>query len=101
MKNHSFNFEGGDILSKIGAAWFVSRAYFEYVDNSHLNWKTAKLTENSHKSRNSKFINSKKYHLIWLNEVLSMNNLDAHKNMVNLKSLKIKNMASKIIEKNI
>ena len=29
MASHNFNFAGGDILSKIGATWFVSYTYFE------------------------------------------------------------------------
>ena len=28
-KGHDFNFEGGEILSKIGAAWFVSFFVFQ------------------------------------------------------------------------
>lgn len=28
MKDHSFSFEGGDILRKIGASWFVSYSYY-------------------------------------------------------------------------
>ena len=31
-KGHEFNFEGGELLTPIGAAWFVSFAYHEYVD---------------------------------------------------------------------
>ena len=38
MANHNFSFAGGDILSKMGATWFVSYAYYDRVDKNHRNW---------------------------------------------------------------
>ena len=32
MANHHFSFAGGELLSKIGAAWFVSYAYYDKID---------------------------------------------------------------------
>lgn len=37
-KGHFFNFIGGDILSKMGASWFVSYSYYLHVDKKHENW---------------------------------------------------------------
>lgn len=37
MASHNFAFEGGEILTGIGASWFVSYAYYETVDPSHRN----------------------------------------------------------------
>lgn len=38
MAAHNFNFEGGDILTGMGASWFVSYAYYEKIDRTHRNW---------------------------------------------------------------
>ena len=32
MGAHNFSFEGGEILTGMGASWFVSYAYYEKVD---------------------------------------------------------------------
>lgn len=95
-KGHGFNFEGGEILSKIAAWWLVSYMYYLEVDASHKNW-SHNLTETSINSRKSQYSKSKKYHQIWLKEILEMNQLDKHKNSGNLSSTKIKEMARKLI----
>ena len=38
MASHNFAFEGGEILTGMGASWFVSYAYYEKVDPTHKNW---------------------------------------------------------------
>lgn len=97
-KGHDFNFDGGEILSKIAAWWFVSYAYHNCVDENHKAWQL-KITKNSLNSRRSKFNNSTEYHNDWLNEVLRMEQLDKHKNSGGLTSSQIKNMAEKVLEK--
>ena len=38
MARHTFSFLGGEDLTTMGATWFVSYAYYKYVDSSHKNW---------------------------------------------------------------
>lgn len=95
---HDFNFDGGEKLSKIAAWWFVSYAYYNYIDNSHLAWQS-NITQNSLNSRRSKYNTSIRYHKDWLKEVLNMKQLDKHKNAAGLTSLEIKDMAEKILQK--
>lgn len=50
MAHHNFNFEHGDILSHLGAAWYASYAYYRHCDPRHDNytrvgtWKTRAST---------------------------------------------------------
>ena len=100
MKNsHDFNFEGGEILTKIGAAWFVSYAYYNYIDDKHLSWKNPKFSELSKQSRTSNYNKSKHYHIAWLHEVMKMKQLDKHGNYCGLKSTQIQIMAAEILLK--
>jgi hypothetical protein len=88
MKNHAFNFDGGEILSKIAASWFVSYAYYSYIDEEEKNWVKV-----SHSSRISRFNNSKQYHNFWLKQVLQMNDNNLNKNKIGLCAERIKEMA--------
>ena len=97
-KGHDFNFDGGHILSRIGAWWFVSYSYYFVIDDTHNNWQY-NLTDKSIKSRKSKYINSIQYHDIWLNEILKMKQLDKHSNSGDLKSSQIKTMVLEILRK--
>ena len=96
MAGHDYNFDGGEILSRIGAAWFVSYAYYNIVDKTHTDWN-CNITKNSLNSRKSKYNNSTFYHKEWLLEVLKMEQLDKHPNAVGLCSTEIKDMARKIL----
>ena len=94
---HYFNFDGGEILSRISAAFLVSYAYYEKVDKTHLAWKTANFTEKSLNSRLSKYDNSRGYHKEWLNEVLKMKYLERVPNKCGLNAEQIKSMARQIL----
>lgn len=85
------------MLKRIGCAWFVSKAYYEYVDRSHLNWNMTDYTKTSFNTRISNFNSSKKDHLLWLYEIIKKDNLDSQKNQVKLNSKQIKDLALKII----
>lgn len=98
-KGHEFNFEGGELLTPIGAAWFVSFAYHEYVDKNHVNWKNPKYSPLSVQSRTNNYNRSKQYHMGWLYEVLKMQQLDRQKNFCGLHSTKIKEMAAEVLLK--
>lgn len=87
---HPFNFKGGDILSKMGATWFVSYAYYLYIDKSHINWK-------KYSNRIVIFISSKSYHQFWLTQVLHMNNRKLNTNKMGLDAILTKQMATKLL----
>ena len=89
MSTHDFSFNGGEILSKMGASWFVSYAYHKYIDSSHTNWSRVSTTQ----SRISKFNTSKEYHKYWLEQVLVMNSSNLSKNTIGLSSIQTKSMA--------
>ena len=75
-EGHNFSFSGGDILSRIGAAWFVSYAYYSYIDKNHVNWEFG-ITIKSLNSRRSKYNNSSVYHKDWLNEWTNVKQVDS------------------------
>ena len=93
MATHDFSFDGGEILSKMGASWFVSYAYHKYIDNNHINWSSVSTTQ----SRISKFNTSKKYHKYWLEQVLIMNSANLSKNTIGLSAMQTKFMARELI----
>ena len=93
MKLHNFNFDGGEALNKIGAAWFVSYAYNEKRDSTHTNWTRVKTT----KSRISNYERSREYHKFWLNKVLLMNDEKLNKNTLLLNASAVKYMAKKLL----
>ena len=93
MATHDFSFEGGDILSKMGASWFVSYAYYKYIDSSHDNWSRVLTTQ----SRISKFNTSKSYHKYWLNQVVVMNSANLNKNTIGLEANQTKSMAKELL----
>ena len=96
MANHNFNFDGGEQLRKIGAAWFVSYMFYELEDRTHLNWKLV----STFKYRINTFNKTKEYHKYWLQQVLNMNDKKLITNKINLEPIKIKTMAKKLLMKN-
>ena len=94
MHAHGFSFSGGEILTRIGATWFVSYAYYERVDPSHMNWKQVSTFQ----SRISAYRSAGEYHKVWLNEVLAMNPLSLNKNTIGLDAQQIKKMSQEILE---
>jgi hypothetical protein len=94
MGSHSFNFDGGEELSRIGASWFVSYLYHKVINQSHTNWDKVK----THKARISKFDSSTKYHRFWLEKIMDMNDKNLNKNTILLSLDNIKNMASEILK---
>ncbi len=94
-QKHSFNFDGGNILARIGASWFVSYTYYLAVDMNHINWSFCDTV----KMRHSFFSSSYKYHNYWLNKVLQMNPKKLRSNLLCLQGEEVINMAKKIIQK--
>lgn len=93
MSNHAFNFDGGEILAKIGASWFVSYAYYFYVDKTEMNWRKV----STHPSRTSRFNSSIQYHTFWLRQSLQMEDYNLNKNTIGLNADEIKVMAQKTL----
>ncbi len=93
MSNHAFNFEGGDILTKMGASWFVSYTYYLYVDKTMKKWEQV----STYCSRITRFNNSKSYHRFWLEQVLEMNDNNLNRNSLGLNAKDIKEMSKEIL----
>ena len=36
MGSHNFSFEGGEILTGMGASWFVSYAYYQHINKERV-----------------------------------------------------------------
>lgn len=94
MASHNFSFKGVEILTGMGAYWFVSYAYYEKVDRSHRNWDKVSTTQ----TRLSRYNKGRAYHKAWLNEVLSMNPANLEKNTIGLTASQTKAMAKEILE---
>ncbi len=95
MASHDFGFEGGEILRKIGAAWFVSYSFYERADRTHKNWERVATSQN----RISHFKQSTEKHSIWLQRVLDMNPANLNKNTIGLDASEIKKMAQELLGK--
>ena len=93
MARHTFNFDGGDELTTIGASWFVSYSYYKVIDPLHTNWN--KVT--THKNRISRFDATTKYHKYWLGKIMDMDDKRLNKNEILLSSTDIKKMAMEIL----
>ena len=93
MANHDFSFAGGDILTRMGAAWFVSYAYYDIIDKTHKNWAGVSTSQ----SRISSYERGRSFHKHWLCEILSMNPLRLEKNTIGLSARRIKTMAKELL----
>jgi hypothetical protein len=95
MSRHCFNFEGGDQLTTMGATWFVSYAYYTYINRTHTNWQKV----STHRGRASVFQGSKRYHSYWLSKIGKMSDNNLEKNTLGLRGFKVKQMAKEILTK--
>ena len=93
MANHNFCFAGGEILTTMGAAWFVSYAYYEKIDKTHRSWAGVSTAQ----TRISSYKRGSSFHRAWLQEILSMNPLRLEKNTIGLSSHRIKAMAQELL----
>ncbi|WP_321325048.1 hypothetical protein [Thiomicrorhabdus sp.] len=89
---HTFSFDGGEKLTTIGASFFVSYLYHQYVDSNHNNWASIK----TQKSRISTISRTENFHKSWLNHIKSMNDANLNKNTLGLDGVTIKEMAKAI-----
>jgi hypothetical protein len=97
MGDHDFNFEGGGELKKIGATWFVSYAYYTFIDKTHMNWETLR----THLYRASVFKRNKQYYRLWLERVLEMDNDRLNTNKIGVEAKRTKEMARELLKKEL
>ncbi len=91
---HVFSFEGGKQLTTIGATFFVSYLYYQYVDSTHKNWDSI----NTKNSRISTINRSKQHHRSWLERIGGMNNANLNKNTLGLNGAAVKKMAQAVLK---
>jgi len=90
---HSFNFMGGDDLTTMGASWFVSYAYYEYIDKTHLNWKNV----GTWKNRLSVYQRTRALHKYWMQEVTKMEIDRLSNNRLGIPGIVVQKMALALI----
>ena len=95
MDAHNFSFARGEILTGMGASWFVSYIYYEKIDRTHKNWDRVSTTQ----SRISKYNKGKLHHKDWLKEVIAMNPANLNKSTIGLSAEQTKSMAKELLEK--
>jgi len=93
-KRHTFNFDGGDYLTTIGATWFVSYSFYSLLDKTHKNWQNVE----TYKSRINTFNKTKNYHEFWLRQVLNMNDDNLNTDKLNLNAVQTKQMAKSLLK---
>lgn len=95
MKKHrAFNFLEGAAFGKMGASWFVSYSYYDYIDNNHRNWE--RVTD-SMDHRIGVYRRNKNMHKFWLGEVLKMSENRMSGNHLGLTGATVKQMAKKVL----
>lgn len=93
--SHAYSFDGGEILSKMGAAWFVSYAYYQNADRNHSAWKRI----STYRNRIGTYKSSAEYHAYWLEKVLDMSISRLATNKIGLSGTEVKNMAKAVLGK--
>ena len=93
-KAHAFNFEGGDVLNKMGVAWFVSYAYSVRKNPAHKNWSRTATT----KMRVTFFEKTLPYHRFWLYKILRMDDKRLNRNTIGITAAQIKQMAHDLLD---
>jgi hypothetical protein len=91
---HPFNFDGGEELTTMGATWFVSYAYYTFIDDTHRNWEKVE----TYPSRKSVFERTRQYYRYWLERVLEMDNDRLNKNEIDVEAERTKEMALELLE---
>ena len=89
MARHSFNFDGGEELTTMGAAWFVSYCWYKMMDEKHTNWQLVTTCS----SRISVFNRTQRLHKFWLEQIAQMNEKKLDKNTISLSGRDVIDMA--------
>ena len=91
---HLYNIEGGEYLTTLGSSWFVSYSYYLKFDSTHKNWSRVKTVE----TRAYAYKVSTKYHKLWLEKILNMEDSRLNQNSISLDAKTVKEMAKKLLE---
>ena len=93
MSNPSFD-DNNIRLKRMGVCWFVSYAFYEHKDESHMAWKNAGTLA----LRKSYYCNTRKHHHEWLEQVLKMNDAKLNLNTLHLTAAEVKSMVAQLLE---
>jgi len=96
MARHTFQFEGGDDLTTMGASWFVSYAYYCNVDQKHTNWKMLSTFQR----RISVFNRTINLNQFWLEQIANKKDENLNRNTLGVTAGDIKNMAKTLLKGN-
>lgn len=94
-EDHAFHFDGGEILCNMSASWFVSYAYYKFVNKNHLAWRKV----SSYLSRINVYCQSIEYHAYWLERITEMSDRKLSTNKIGLSGMEVKRMAREILSK--
>lgn len=95
MAHHNFNFEHGDILSHLGAAWYASYAYYRHCDPGHDNY-TRVSTWRTRASTYKRHLEHEKYFVEKIAE-MSPERLDT--NTIGLSGVEVLRLGREVLEK--
>ena len=93
MARHPFFFEGGEELTTMGAAWFVSYCWYEKVDCAHTNWKNV----STYLNRLSVYKRTRSYHTYWLKQIVNMSENNLNSNTIGLSGHRLIAMANEVL----
>lgn len=93
---HIFSFEHGDELTTMGATWFVSYAWYDCKDNTHLNWQNVKTSE----SRRIVYDNTREFHRYFLEQIIKMDRNRLSTNKIELSGSEVIEMAQQLLLEN-
>ena len=91
---HTFSFEGGNELTTMGAAWFVTYCYYDKVDKSENRWSKLSTASN----RISVYRRTAGLHKYILHRVLEMSDLNLDKNTLGLSGREVKAMVKQLLK---
>ena len=93
MAQHSFSFEYGDILSKIGATWYTSYSYCKHCDPCHESFKKVKTWQ----SRASQYKSNIKLEKYFIMQIATMSAEKLSTNTLGLNGIEVLRMAREVL----
>lgn len=94
MARHTYNLEGGEELTTMGATWFVSYCWYNLMDKKHTNWQLV----STYRSRISVFNRTKQLHKFWLEQITQMGINNLNQNTIGLKGQDVINMSIQLLK---
>ena len=91
---HIFKFDGGDLLTSMGATWFVVYKYSKTINPSEFRWRCA-----TQDSRISAYNRSSAYHKDFLKHVLEMSDSNLSKAKIDITPTETKQMAKELLSR--